>query len=293
MESPAPVSTYPTPVIGQTPNGGALIFPGDGSGLAFDDRYPITFPPVTVGDLASLFPTVIPRVEHAIYERVNDACSSRSIFPTDGSGIPVPFTFNIPPDVSLFKGMDGSYTIPVGKQAGQPVPPIKVVRGWPAFPGDIPAIGVAESTMSEDESEDAIQGGFAGDVFAKDSLGNVVATCAYYAQPVVSTVVVELIHTNRDERDRLDDQLRRVILPLRRLLGSWSTQIRDVTVDSEKQDLPLDEQPNVIYVSVFTVTVRAEALIPTEITPVGVIEQITTTVTPTEIPPPNAPPVQT
>lgn len=208
------------------------------------------------------------------------------MFPDEGLGLTLPAAFSIPPDVGLFAGMDSSYP-PVGSNVDGvtpiPVKPIPVVRGWPAYPGSVPAVGVAEATSTEDPAERTTQAGFAGDVFATDAQGNVVATCSYYAEPLQVVVVVELIHTNRDQRDRLHDQLWRVIFPLRHLLSDLSPQVRDVTINAEKQDLPVDEQPNVIYVSVFTVQVAAEALIPGEITLAGTITQLGVTATPTTI----------
>lgn len=265
----APESLYPSPVIGTPPAGGGLTFPADGSGLTFDAGYPLTFAPETALDLQALFPTVIPAVEKIVYQHVLEACSARTIFPTDGSGLSLPFSFGIPPDLGLYKTSNGSGTL------------IPVVRGWPAYPGKVPAIGVAEATTNDDAGEDMIFAGFVGDVEATDDSGNVLATAAYYAQPLQIVVVVELIHENRDERDRLHDQLRRVMYPLRHLIPSFSAQARDVRIDSEKQDLPQDELPRPIYVSLYTVTVAAEALIPTEITPTGVIDRIDITVTPT------------
>lgn len=283
-----PITEYRTPVIGQQPNPTGLTFPDDGTGLQFDAGYPLTFPPDPIRDPGSLFPTMIPEVEKIVYQTVLDACSSRMIFPTEGQGIPLPAAFSIPPSIGLFAGKDSTYTIPAGPNAGQPIPPIPVVRGWPAYPGVVPAIGVAESTSTEDSAERGTAGGFAGDVNAVDELGNIVATCAYYAEPLRITVVVELIHTNRDERDRLSEQLWRTLLPLRRSISDQSPQVRDVQLGSEKQDLPIDEQPIVMYVSVFTIEVDAEALVPTEIVTAaagGVITQVITTITPT--PPEN------
>lgn len=135
-------------------------------------------------------------------------------------------------------------------------------------------------TTSEDDAERTAQAGFAGDVYATDDQGNVLATCAYYAEPLMVTVIVELIHLNRDERDRLHEQLYRVVYPLRHLLPSSSAQVREVRINSEKNELPVDEQPLTMYVSLFTVEVAAEALIPSEIVPGGVIEQLAVTTTP-------------
>jgi hypothetical protein len=279
-----PTVEIPTPVAGAYPPTDGLTFPADGSGLTFDAGYPLTFAPDQPGDLSALFPAVIPQVEQIVYERVRDACSSRAVFPADGSGLTFPVSFNVAPDVSLYPGQDGTYTVPGAVNEGKPVPAIPVVRGWPAYPGAIPAIGVAESDSSDDQAQSLLAGGFAGDVNAYDALGNVLATCAYYAEPIRVTVVVELIHVNRDERDRLHDQLRKVIFPLRHLIANSTAQVRDVQVSAEKQDLPLDEQPLVMYISLWTIQVQAEALIPDEIMPVGVISRVETTVTPTVIP---------
>lgn len=277
MRTP-PTSSVPTAIIGSPPVA-TLTFPQNGSGLPFDERYPITFPPAVVGDLGAMFPTIFPRVEEMVWQAVNDACNSRTVFPDDGQGLVFPVQFNQAPAIALFAGTDQSYP-PINNVK---VEPIKVVRGWPAYPGQIPQIGVAESTSNEDPGEELSQAGFAGDVFAEDTYGNVIATAAYYSQPLNVSVVVELIHTNRDERDRLHDQLRAVLFRLKHTIPSASLQIRDVTVNGEKQDLPLDEQPSVIYVSVFSVDVRGEMLVPTEIVYGGVVDQLIFTVDP--IPP--------
>lgn len=268
----SPVTNYPTPLQGQFVAPG-LMFAGDGSGLLFDAGYPLTFPALAPLDIGSLFPTVIPEVEQIIYQAVNDAANTRLIFPDDGDGLLLPATFNLLPNISLYAGKDSSYGAAV----------IPVVRGWPTYPGVVPAIGVALSTEGDDPSGRVQQGGFAGDVYAVDSLNNVIATCAYYAEPLYATVIVELIHENRDERDRLHDQLRRVIYPLRHVMPSASSQIREVQISAEKQELPLDEQPLTVYISLFTVEVWAEALIPTEIVVGGAVNQLATTVTTTVI----------
>lgn len=227
-------------------------------------------------DLGRAFPSFIPQPEVTVYERIFDACNSRQVFPDDGSGLTLPIGFTLGPDISLYQGRDGSYL-----QDGAALPPIPVVRGWPAYPGSLPAIGVALANEAEDDSERAAQAGFAGDVFGVDVDGNVIATAAYYSEPLYYNVVVELIHTNRDERDRLHDQIRRVIYPLRHLLPSTSSLIREVKVSNgEKQDLPVDEQPILMYVSLFTVEVWGEAVIASEIVPYGTIDEIDVTVQP-------------
>src|SRR6202020_2465627 len=89
------------------------------------------------------------------------------------------------------------------------------------------------------------------------------ASPAAYSAALLNSVVVELIRENRDERDRLHDQIRRRLYPLRHIAPSNSQVIKELQVQAEKQDLPVDEQPLTIYVSVFTVEVFSEALIPT------------------------------
>lgn len=250
------IHEYPTPLAGNP-----LITLADGTTVQVTNEL----------DIRALFPSTIPNAEQIVYDRVREAANSRLIFPRDGLGVTLPATFNVMPDLSLYADRDGSYVV-----NGEPVEPIPVIRGWPEFPGQVPAIGVSESTSDDDPGEESIFGGFAGDVSAVDSAGNVVATAAYYAEPLQTVVVVELIHTNRGERDRLHDQLRRVLWPLRHLLPSQSPQTRDVRVSGEKQDLPQDELPRPVFVSVFTVTVVSEALIPAEITPGGTITAVDT-----------------
>jgi hypothetical protein len=53
---------------------------------------------------------------------------------------------------------------------------------------------------------------------------------------------VQLIHENRDERDRLHNELRRVLAPLKRRLPARDPQIHRTKVSSEKQDVPMDER---------------------------------------------------
>jgi len=264
------------------------VFPP--GGFTLDAGYPLTFLAALPLDVGAMFPTIMPEPEQIVYNAINDACNSRLILANDGQGAQLPNAFNLPPDISLFKGLDPTYSNPV---TGQQIQSIRVTRGWPVYPGQVPAIGVAESTSSDDPASATAQSGFAGDVYAVDQAGNVLATCAYYAEPLYTTVVVELIHTNRGERDRLHDQLRRVIFPLRHIMPSASSQIREVSISAEKQDVPVDEQPIVMFVSLFTIEVWSEALIPTEIVLGGVVQQIVTSVTPYVIVPapydPNAP----
>jgi hypothetical protein len=82
----------------------------------------------------------------------------------------------------------------------------------------------------------------------------------YYSEPLYASVVVQLIHENRDERDRLHNELRRVLAPLKRRLPWRDPQISRTKVSSEKQDVPMDEQPFTMYVSMFTVEVWFEML---------------------------------
>ncbi len=162
---------------------------------------------------------------------------------------------------------------------------VPVVRGWPAYPGMVPAIGVAAGPESEDKQADLEQGGFAGTLTAYEDLrfpadgtglaftdGQIeplhgaapVGFADYYAEPLYATVVVELIHENRDERDRLHNELRRVLFPLRRWLPGRDALIRKVAVDGEKTEQnggpPTAEEPMWVYISLFTVHVFYEML---------------------------------
>jgi hypothetical protein len=109
----------------------------------------------------------------------------------------------------------------------------------------------------------------------------VIGSADYFAEPLYVPVIVELIHENRDERDRLHNELRRLLFPLRRKLLGMDPLIRRVRVDSEKQDTPMDEAPYVLYVSLFTVHVYFEMLEATNVTGTdGIISSLATTVTP-------------
>lgn len=204
-----------------------------------------------------VFPTWIPEAEVFVWEALDDATKTGIALPEDAEGIMVPAAFSLPPDLALFAGKDETY--------GEECKPIPVIRGWPTIPGVFPSIGVAVATENEDGSEKLGQGGFAGDVYAQDEDGTITASAAYYAEPLYSTVIVELVHENRDERDRLHNMIRRRLYPLRHIIPSNYSQVKELAVQSEKQELPLDEQPYMVYVSLFTVEVWAEALIPTTI----------------------------
>lgn len=227
-----------------------------------------------------IFPAWIPQAEIFVWEALDDATRTGVAIPEDveAAGLFLPLSFDQAPDLALFAGTDETYP-PV---AGHPVKPIPVVRGWPAYPGAVPQIGVAVATENEDGSEKLGQGGFAGDVFAQDQNGKITATCAYYAEPLYSTVVVELIHENRDERDRLHNMIRRRLYPLRHMIPSAYSTVKEIAIQSEKQELPVDEQPLTIYVSLFTVEMWAEALIPTTVlTGAGITGKVEVNVEPT------------
>jgi hypothetical protein len=249
-----------------TPEAVGLSFEGLGFGEEGLNLGPegLRFPAVAPADIAELFPSYVPNCEQIVWDQLNDATYGSAFFPEDNEelGLNLPVEFTNPPDIGLFSGMDPESYPPLN---GHTVQPVKVIRGWPAYPGAIPQIGVAIATENEDSSGRLGQAGFAGDAYARDDENNILATAAYYAEPLYSVIVAELIHENRDERDRLHDQLRRRLVPLRRIVPSSSSIIKEVQVQSEKQDLPVDEQPLTLYVSVFTVEMWSEALIPTEV----------------------------
>jgi hypothetical protein len=252
----------PTPSV-TLPRSEGLTFPEEG-GIVFGPQgLPLRFPAVAPEGIEGVFPSYLPNAEQIVWDTLNDATQVGVVFPEDSEGgLPLPLTFENPPGIGLFADTDPvTYPIVNGMKNG----PIVIVRGWPAYPGAIPQIGVAIATENEDGASRLGQGGLAGDAYARDEEGNVLATCAYYAEPLYSVVVVELIHENRDERDRLHEQLRRVLYPLRHIVPSATPLVKELQVQSEKQDLPVDEQPLTIYVSVFTVEMWTEALIPTEI----------------------------
>ena len=252
-EIPTPTITYPTQE--------GLVFPENGEGLNFGPDG-LGFPSVAPGN-TGFFPSYLPNPEQIVWDTLNDATQVAVVFPEDtDQGLTLPLTFETPPDIGLFAGTDPE-TYPT--VSGITNSPIKIVKGWPTYPGAMPQIGVAIATESEDGAGRLGQGGFAGDAYVRDGEDNIVATCAYYAEPLYSVVVVELIHVNRDERDRLHNQLRRKLYPLRHLVPSSSSQVKELQVQAEKQDLPVDEQPNTIYVSLFTVEFWSEALIPTQV----------------------------
>jgi hypothetical protein len=245
------------------PTSEGIAFPEEGGITLGPAEVPLRFPSVAPEDIANVFPSYLPNAEQLIWDTLNDATQTGVLFPEDtNTGLILPITFETPPDIGLFADTDPA-TYPTVN--GLKNSPITIVKGWPAYPGAIPQIGVAIATENEDGAGRLGQGGFAGDSYARDREGNIVASCAYYAEPLYSVVVVELIHENRDERDRLHDQIRRRLYPLRHIAPSSSAVIKELQVQAEKQELPVDEQPLTIYVSVFTVEVYSEALIPTEV----------------------------
>ncbi len=227
-----------------------------------------------VGDsdpnLGDIFPTYIPDPERLVYEMVRSAVGSFILFPDQpGWGIRLPATFKNPPLLSFY-----------GDQR-ETQRSIEVVRGWPEYPGVVPAIGVQIGNESEDDQYIGISASFAGERTAVDDDGELLGTADYWSQPLYSPVIVELIHENRDERDRLHNELRRVLFPLARRLPMRDALIKRVRVDAEKQELPMEDQPRPIYVSVFTVHVYYEMLEAANVIgPDGIITSVTPTVVP-------------
>lgn len=245
-----------------------------------------TSPVIGSGDasLGELFPTTYPEVEHLVYEYVADGAQPGAVAFGDSTSQTLPQSFAQPAPIALFRD-----------RAGAAIP---VVRGWPVFPGKVPAIGVAVGTDTTDDQHEQMSGGFAGTVVRRDDAGNVLGSADYYTEPLYTPVLVVLIHENRDERDRLHAHLRALLFPLRRKLLDRSPQIRKVRVDGEKQEAQLDEQPFVMYVSVFTVHVYYEMWVPEDVTgPDGHIVAVQPVVDPgvyvpaTDPPAPAVPPL--
>lgn len=216
--------------------------------------------------LGDVFPTVLPEPEKLIYEHVRDATGSRIVFPDDPTFyVTLPAQFDQTPLLNFYPdGVTQWYAADPArkrhpKEGEWPVIPVSRGTALP-YPGTVPAISVGLANDSEDSATDSEGGGFAGDAYAYDAQGNVVGSAAYFSQPLYASVVVQLIHENRDERDRLHNELRRVLAPLTRRLPQREPQIHRTKVSSEKQDVPMDESPYVMYVSVFTVEVWFEML---------------------------------
>lgn len=206
-------------------------------------------------DVGSLFPTIVPEPEKLVYQFLLEACGGTSAqegteppegviaFPEDqGTPVALPASFGAP--ALMISGPEGPRALPL-------------VRGWPTYPGKIPALGVAIGTETEDDEDEGLAGGFLGDAIAKTKNGEILASASYYAQRVYGTVIVELISENRDQRDTIHTQIRTVLAPLKRRLPSLDKRILRASVDSEKQEVeggpPENEQPFVVYCSVFTV----------------------------------------
>jgi hypothetical protein len=219
-------------------------------------------------ELAAAFPTIIPDVEAYVLEYVKAATATGL-----ASGLPA---------LSFYA--DRARAASEGRK-------IPVIAGWPTYPGQVPQIGVAAGPEGADQQHQTMAGEFAGDVFGYapvtfpadgsglkfdvDGFGialqstTVIGTASYYAEALSSTVLVQLIHENRDERDRLHDELRRVLVPIRRWLLARDGLIRKVSVEAEKTEYsdgpPLSEAPFVVYISLFTVQLQYEMLEATDV----------------------------
>lgn len=225
-------------------------------------------------NLGYLFPTKLPDPEVLVYEMVRDSVEAFVLFPDDALyGLTLPLEFSNPPLVGWKSN----------PQDTDPV--IPVLRGWPEYPGKVPAIGVQIGNESEDDQYAAISAQFAGEATVTDDAGNIIGSADYWSQPLYSPVIVELIHENRDERDRLHNELRRVLFPLARRLPMRDPLVKRVRVDAEKQELPMEEQPRPIYVSIFTVHVYYEMLEAANVTgPEGHVTEVVTSIEPTVVP---------
>jgi hypothetical protein len=192
-------------------------------------------------ELSALFPTLLPPVERLVYDAVKAATE-------DGIGAAIPaLSFYADRERSEAEGLK----VPVG-------------LGWPAYPGQVPAIGVAEGPESEDKQMQVAGGGFAGQVTAHDDDGTVMGIADYFSEPLYATIIVELIHENRDERDRLFDELRRLLFPLRSTIMSADRAITACELEGEKTEQgggpPEAEQPFYVYIGLFTFGIHYEML---------------------------------
>jgi hypothetical protein len=148
---------------------------------------------------------------------------------------------------------------------------IDVVQGWPAYPGVVPVIGVGSGNEGEDPAQATISGGFVGELLAYEADGvTVLGAADYYSEPLYIPVIVMLVHENREERDRLHNQLRMVLTPLRTYLPLVDAQIKRVTVDMQKDEMssdgpPVSDLPFLVYTSITTVHVYCEMLSPRNI----------------------------
>lgn len=216
-------------------------------------------------ELAAAFPHRIPDPEQLVYSYVKAAAAGTPL-----QGAP-PLSFYADPARAAAEGRM-----------------IDVARGWPQYPGKVPAIGVGYGQEGEDPAQQTIQGGFAGSVDAHDDAGALIGSADYYAEPLYIPIVVLLIHENRDERDRLHNMLRLVLTPLRTWLPTSDGLIKKVTVDMQKDELssdgpPVSEQPFTVYQSITTVHVYCEAWSPRNIVDASqIVQRIDATSTPTQ-----------
>lgn len=221
--------------------------------------YPSVPQPGEADDLGTVFPDYLIDAEQAVYEYVLAAAAGAT------------------PMLSFY----------ADRRTGSPQ--IPVVRGWPIYPGKVPAIGVAAGPETDDQAQQMTSGGYVDTLYAytdpDDQTSPVVGTADYYAEPLYSPVIVELIHENRDERDRLHNELRRALFPMRRKLPAQYSQVKKVTIDMEKTDQHVGEEsvsrPLTIYVTIATVHVYHEMLQAEDVRgPDSVIATITPTVAP-------------
>lgn len=210
-------------------------------------------------ELAALFPTRLTDVEKLVYDYVISFATN-----TLETGTPA---LNDP-------------------RAG--APPIPIFRGWPPFPGPIPAIGISAGTEGEDQQNKTMVQ-FAGTPRAYDDQGVLLGVADYYAQPIYSPILVVFVHENRDERDRLHNELRRLLFPLTRQLPQMdgASLIKEVAIDAEKDEgqtgPDVGDEPMILYTSLFTVHVKHEMLEAADVTAAeDLLQRIDVTSTPAD-----------
>lgn len=194
-----------------------------------------------VSDAATTFPTRSPDVGQYVLEYVQDLAVEGL---ADGA-----------PALSF-------YADPAQSVAEQKA--IAVVPDWPVYPGEVPVLGVARGPQPAGSSSSGA-GVLAGEVVAVDeATGIPYASATYYVHAQSAEIVVELLHDDRGERDRLHDALQRGLAPLGRVLQQRDPLVRDVTVTGRKRELepeaPASVVPATLHLSVFSVLVNYELL---------------------------------
>jgi len=163
---------------------------------------------------------------------------------------------------------------------------LPVHQGWPTDLGELPALGVARGPQAGD-GQPLGTGTFAGEVVALDEDGVAYSSATYYVHPQSTDIVVELLHHDPTERDRLHEELQLALAPLGRALQTRDALVREVTVTGRKRALEDPAAAGALaataHTSLFTVRVAYELLEARDVAgPESVTDRVEVSVTVTD-----------